>query len=96
MAQIAVSAEDLVRLGASLEEVSAFLVTLGQVSAVEPWAFGPGSAGDALQDVLGNWERYRLLLGRHLGALALGARTAGAAYIDVEAGLATRIGGPSP
>ena len=95
MPEIAVSPDDLARLGDSLGEISAFLATLHQVSGVEPWAFGPGSAGDGLQEALGNWERYRLLLGRHLDALAIGARSAGAAYVQVDAGVGVSMGGPT-
>jgi hypothetical protein len=35
--------------------------------------------------VLGNWQRYRLLLKRRLDALAVAARAAGAGYAEVEA-----------
>ena len=96
MPEIAVSPEDLVRLGESLGEISAFLTTLHQVSVVQPWAFGPGSAGDGVQVALGNWERYRLLIGRHLDVLAVGARNAGAAYVMVDAGVGVATGGPTP
>jgi hypothetical protein len=96
MPEIAVSPEDLVRLGESLGEISAFLATLSEVGTASPWAFGPGSAGDGLQVALGNWERYRLLLGRHLDVLAVGARSAGAAYVRVDAGVGAAMGGPTP
>ncbi len=96
MPEIAVSAEDLVRLGAELEEVRAFLAALDRVSGVEPWAFGPGQTAGAVTDVLGNWERYRLLLGRRLEALALGARAAGAGYVEVETRVADALGGAVP
>ena len=96
MPEIAVSPEDLARLGESLGEISAFLATLHQVDGAPPWAFGPGSAGDGLQVALGNWERYRLLLGRHLDALAVGARSAGAAYVRVDASVGVAMGGPTP
>jgi hypothetical protein len=96
MPEIAVSADDLVRLGDELDEVRAFLVELGRVSTVEPWAFGPGGTGSALSDVLGNWERQRLLLGRHLESLAGAARAAGAGYVRVEAGVTDAVGGPVP
>jgi hypothetical protein len=96
MPEIAVSADDLVRLGDELDEVRAFLVELGRVSILEPWAFGPGGTGAALTEVLGNWERQRLLLGRHLETLAVAARTAGAGYARVEAGVTEAVGGPVP
>jgi hypothetical protein len=96
MPEIAVSAEDLVRLGEELQEVRAFLAALDRVSGVEPWAFGPGRTAGAVTDVLGNWERYRLLLGRRLEALALGARTAGAAYVEVETRLTEATRGAVP
>jgi hypothetical protein len=96
MPEIAVSADDLVRLGDELEEVRAFLGALDRVNGVEPWAFGPGQTGGAVTDVLGNWERYRLLLSRHLGSLALAARVAGAGYVEVEARVADALGGPPP
>lgn len=96
MPEIAVSPEDLARLGESLGEISAFLATLHQVSTAQPWAFGPGSVGDGLQGALGNWERHRLLLGRHLDVLAVGARSAGAAYVRVDASVGVAIGGPTP
>ncbi|MDF2092513.1 hypothetical protein P0Y31_09165 [Knoellia sp. 3-2P3] len=85
MPEIAVSAEDLVRLAEELDEVRAFLAALDRVSTIEPWAFGPGETPGALLAVLGNWQRYRLLLGRQLDALALAARAAGAGYAEVEA-----------
>ena len=96
MPEIAVSAEDLVRLGEELQEVRAFLAALDRVSGVEPWAFGPGRTAGAVTDVLGIWERYRLLLGRRLEALALGARTAGAAYVEVETRLTEATRGAVP
>jgi hypothetical protein len=96
MPEIEVTAEDLARLGEDLEEISAFLAALGRVGAVEPWALGPGSAGDALQEVLGNWEHYRLLLGRHLAALGAGARAAGRGYLRVEADVSSAVGGSGP
>ncbi len=86
----------LARLADALGEVSAFLATLDQVSTTQPWALGPGSAGDGLQVALGNWERYRLLLGRHLDELAVGARSAGAAYVTVDASVGVAMGGPTP
>ena len=95
MPEIAVSPDDLARLGDSLGEISAFLATLHQVSGVEPWAFGPGSAGDGLQEALGNWERYRLLLGRHLDALAIVARSAGVDLDIGRAGVGLSMGGPT-
>ncbi|SES48752.1 hypothetical protein SAMN05216199_0186 [Pedococcus cremeus] len=94
MPEIAVSADDLVRLGDELEEVRAFLAALGRVTGVEPWAFGPGDTGGAVTDVLGNWERYRLLLARRLESLGLAAHTAGAGYVEVEARVADAMGGP--
>jgi hypothetical protein len=96
MPEIAVSADDLVRLGDELDEVRAFLVELGRVGGLEPWAFGPGGTGAVLSDVLGNWERQRLLLGRHLEALAVAARAAGAGYARVEAGVTDAMGGSLP
>lgn len=96
MPEIAVSADDLVRLGEELEEVRAFLAALDRVGGVEPWAFGPGHTAGAVTDVLGNWERYRLLLGRHLEALALGARAAGSGYVDVEARVTGALAQPVP
>jgi hypothetical protein len=85
MPEIAVSAEDLVRLAEELDEIRAFLAALDHVGTIEPWALGPGDAPGALLAVLGNWQRYRLLLGRQLHALALAARAAGAGYTEVEA-----------
>jgi hypothetical protein len=85
MPEIAVSAEDLVRLAEELDEIGAFLAVLDRVSTIEPWAFGPGEAPGALLAVLGNWQRYRLLLKRRLDALAVAARAAGAGYAEVEA-----------
>jgi hypothetical protein len=94
MPEIEVSADEVSRLGESLGEISAFLTTLERVARIEPWAFGPGTASDAVQDVLGNWERNRLLLGRHLDSLAAAARAAGGAYVRVEADVAASLGGP--
>ena len=94
MPEIEVTAEDVERLGESLGEISAFLAALDRVGAIDPWAFGPGTAGDAVRDVLGNWERYRLLLGRHLDSLAAAALNAGGAYARVEADVAASMGGP--
>jgi hypothetical protein len=85
MPEIAVSAEHLVRLAEELDEIRAFLAALDRVSTVEPWAFGPGGTPGALATVLGNWQRYRLLLGRRLDALSVAARAAGAGYAEVEA-----------
>ena len=96
MPEIAVSADDLVRLGGELDEVRAFLVALDRVNGIEPWAFGPGHTGGAVTDVLGNWERYRLLLARRLESLGLAAHTAGAGYAEVEARVADAMGGPVP
>lgn len=96
MPEIAVTADDLVRLGAELDEVRAFLVALERVSHTDPWAFGPGRTAGAVTDVLGNWERYRLLLARELEVLADGARTAGAAYVQVESQVGQALGGPLP
>ena len=93
MPEIRVSAEDLSRLGESLAEVSAFLGALGHVGPVEPWALGPGSAAGALQAALGNWERRRIQLGRHLDELATAAQTVGGAYVQVESDVASRVGG---
>jgi hypothetical protein len=96
MPEIAVTADDLARLGEELDEVRAFLVELGRVSGLEPWAFGAGGTGDALAEVLGNWERHRLLLGRHLETLSEATRAVGGAYVHVEAGLTDAMGGPVP
>ena len=93
MPEIEVSAEDVVRLGDSLAEVSTFLRALDHVATVEPWAFGPGSTADALQDVLGNWQRYRILLSRRLDELAGAAQAAGTAYLQVETEVAASLGG---
>lgn len=94
MPEIAVSADDLVRLGDELGEVRAFLAALDRVTGVEPWAFGPGDTGGAVTDVLGNWEHYRLLLARRLESLGVAAHTAGAGYVEVEARVADAMGGP--
>ncbi|HEY7722040.1 MAG TPA: hypothetical protein VIB11_09395 [Pedococcus sp.] len=94
MPEIEVSAEDVARLGGSLAEVSTFLRALGQATAVEPWAFGPGSAAGAVQAVLGNWERDRILLARRLDELASAAQNAGSAYLQVETDVAATLGGP--
>jgi hypothetical protein len=93
MPEIEVSAEDVARLGDSLAEVSAFLRALDHATAVEPWALGPGSAAGAVQDVLGNWERYRLLLADRLDELAGAAQGAGSAYLQVETEVAAALGG---
>ena len=69
------------------------LAALDRVGTIDPWAFGPGAASDAVRDVLGNWERYRLLLGRHLDSLAA-AQDAGGGYARVEADVAAAMGGP--
>lgn len=94
MPEIEVTAEDVARLGESLGEISAFLAALDRVGTIDPWAFGPGAASDAVRDVLGNWERYRLLLGRHLDSLAAAAQDAGGGYARVEADVAAAMGGP--
>jgi hypothetical protein len=96
MPEIAVSADDLARLGEELDEVRAFLVALGRVDGVDPWAFGPGRTGGAVTDVLGNWERYRLLLARRLESLGVAARATGAGYVEVEARVVGAMGGPVP
>lgn len=90
MPEIEVTAEDVAGLGESLGEISAFLAALDRVGTIDPWAFGP----DAVRDVLGNWERYRLLLGRHLDSLAAAAQDAGGGYARVEADVAAAMGGP--
>ena len=74
MAEIAVDGAEVARLGATLAEVGAFLATVDRVSRDEPWAFGPGRTGGAASEVLGNWERHRLLLARELAALSDGVR----------------------
>ena len=92
MPEIEVSAEEVARLGDALGEVSAFLGAVGQVSRLEPWALGPGRSAAALTEVLANWERYRILLGRRLDELAVAARAVGAAYVQVEIDLAEDLG----
>ncbi|HEY7718119.1 MAG TPA: hypothetical protein VH915_05115 [Pedococcus sp.] len=93
MAEIAVDGAEVARLGATLAEVGAFLAAIDRVSRDEPWAFGPGRTAGAATEVLGNWERYRLLLARELAALSDGARCAGAAYLAVEAEVLDGLGG---
>ncbi len=97
MAEIEVSAEGVAALGATLLDVAQTLDGLGEVRGADDWAFGPGESAQALDVLLGNWRHQRLLLGRHLVALAQGAAVAGAAYVRVESGVEQLAGGgPTP
>lgn len=83
MTEIAVSPEDVARMGDSLVEVSTVIGDLSLLGPEAGW-LPAGPALDAFTEVVTTWERLRIQLEQSVGALGESARTAGGLYIDAE------------
>ena len=84
MSTVRVDPQDLARLAEGLAEMSTELAGTSDAAA-DAWALGPGETAAALDDVLGNWRRERLLLAEGLKDLGAAAAIAGMGYLDTEA-----------
>ncbi|GGL43505.1 hypothetical protein H9L10_07350 [Phycicoccus endophyticus] len=95
MATYRVDAQTVLEVGAALVDLGGALASMGDPHA-DRWAFGPGPAGAAVEELLGGWRHARLGLAEALAVLGEAAAEAGGAYVDTEAGLAHSLhGGPT-
>lgn len=92
MAQLRVDPETILDLGRSLLLLSQETATEPDVAA-DRWAFGPGQAAAALDELLCGWRLERLRLAHSLYDLGDAAGCAGAAYVSVDEGVARMWGG---
>lgn len=95
MTTMRVSAQEVAALGVAVADVALFVATTPDVIRATRWASGPGETGDALEDLVGNWEHQRHVLGRGLDGLARAALEAGEGYARVEARAGRLVGGGS-
>ena len=98
MTRIRVTPEALGALGGALSGVADELAWCSGLAGTDAWALGPGDTPRALRRLLGDFEHQRLLLGRSCEALSAAVRTAGAAYAEVDDGVAAGVaaGGAAP
>ncbi len=94
MTQIVVSAEAVVALGQTLSDVADTLEALALASGDDA-AYGPGSVGGAVSQLVGDWELARRRLCDALRAAAGAARSAGEVYLETESCVA-RSFAPAP
>jgi hypothetical protein len=91
--QIRVGPEEVARLGAAVAGLAADLRWSADRTREQAWALGPGQSRSALQDVVGDFEHQRLLLGRALAELGELAQRAGGGYAVVESRVGGALGG---
>jgi len=91
--QIRVSPQEVARLGAALAGLADDLRWSADQARDDAWALGPGRSRSALVEVVGDFERQRLLLGRALAELGERAQVAGGGYATVETDLGQTMGG---
>lgn len=95
MGSFRVDGAEITALGGRLTALAAEVAAQGDVG-LDRWAFGPGCAGAAFEDLVAGWRHQRLQLCRALDELGSAATQAGGLYLDAEA-LAGRwlLGGPT-
>ncbi|GAB3446392.1 hypothetical protein GCM10027517_28560 [Phycicoccus ginsengisoli] len=91
MTRIRVTPEALGALAGALSGVADELAWCSGLAGTDAWALGPGDTPRALRRLLGDFEHQRLLLGRSCEALSAAVRTAGAAYAEVDDGVAAGV-----
>jgi hypothetical protein len=90
--QVRVSPEEVARLGAAVAGLADDLRWSADHTRDDAWALGPGQSRPALVEVVGDFERQRLVLGRALAELGELAQRAGGGYAVVESGVGQAIG----
>jgi hypothetical protein len=90
--QIRVSPEEVARLGAAVAGLADDLRWSADHTRDDAWALGPGRSRPTLLEVVGDFERQRLLLGRALAELGDLAQRAGGGYVGVEADVEQAMG----
>jgi len=90
--QIRVSPREVARLGAALAGLADDLRWSADQARDDAWALGPGRSRPALAEVVGDFERQRLLLARALVELGDRAQVAGGGYATVETDLGQAMG----
>ena len=85
MTRLTIDAQGMVTLGGRLLETADLLDVLARPSATH----GLGSLGSHLAygELVRNWTHERILLGNALRELGAAAATAGATFVEVEAGI---------
>jgi hypothetical protein len=92
VAQVRVGPEEVARLGAAVAGLAEDLRWSADHTRDDAWALGPGRSRAALVEVVGDFERQRLLLGRALAELGDLAQRAGGGYAVVESDVGQAIG----
>jgi len=90
--QIRVSPEEVARLGAAVAGLADDLRWSADHTRDDAWALGRGRSRPTLVEVVGDFERQRLLLGRALAELGDVAQRAGGGYVAVEADVGQAMG----
>jgi hypothetical protein len=90
--QVRVSAEEVARLGAAVAGLAGDLRWSADQTRDDAWALGPGRSRAALVEVVGDFQRQRLLLGRALAELGDLAQHAGGGYAVVESDVGQSLG----
>lgn len=94
MTTFRVDADQVAALGAGLADLAVALAGQGEDARADSWALGGGEATAAFEVAVGHWRHERLALARALDSLGAAAATAGAVYVDTEAGVGrSLIGG---
>lgn len=92
MTALRVDPEVVTDLGISLL-VMAEEVSHGDDAGLVRHLLGGPASGAALDDLLGNWRRERLLLARSLYDLGDAAVAAGGVYVETEVSITATLGG---
>lgn len=95
MTRLRVEPGGISALGERLADLSSMLSGVRDCHDLR-WAFAPGACADALDDVMGNWSRQRLVTARLLAELAEAAQDAGGCYLRLEDDVSrSLVGGPT-